>query len=87
MTIRPSHPVVVKVAKDKAAYQLDQPLLHTDLKWPFTCGLCGQVGHHFMECGGPGLPAKVKRQGVEEEIITLKQLYKMKFADKFGNKA
>ena len=87
LAVRPAHPVVVNAATNKPAYQLDKPLLHKDLQWPFDCALCGKKGHHFSECGGPGLPGIVKRDGKGKEIVTLRQLHKDKFADKFGNKA
>ena len=83
---KPSHPLILNAAKHKPAYQFDQPLVHKDLKWPFPCGICGKKGHHFMECGGPGLPPTVKRDGSGKEIVTMRQLFADKYCDKVGKK-
>ena len=71
----------------KPEYLLDKPLLHTDLQWPFSCSMCLKTGHHFMECGEVGLPATVQRDGSQDQIVTLRQLFKSGYAKADGTKA
>ena len=62
-------------------------LFNKDQQFKWRCGICGQKGHHFMECGKKGFyPAKVRRDGEAKEIVPFCTLYEDDAVDKYGKK-
>lgn len=85
--VHPEESEVKRILRFKPEYLLSEPMVHKDLGWPFGCGICLRRGHHFMECGGKGLPAVVKRDGLQDSIVTLRSLFKDGWAKADGTKA
>lgn len=87
VAVAPDDNEVKRILRIRPEYELSKPLVHKDLQWPHGCAMCMKMGHHFMECGEVGLPAVVKRDGSQESIVTLRQLFRDGYAKADGSKA